>query len=162
MKVFADSLKELIENGADFAQLAMTNSMDGAAENGGDLGTFAEGQMVTEFNDACFEGNTGDVMVVETQFGQHIIEIVDQGPEVKKVKVAVMSRRVEPSSTTYQAQYSRAIEFAGKGLIDIGQFASEYLVVETFAQRLKERLMSAGRIVQVEPCRLEKDPFVII
>jgi dinuclear metal center YbgI/SA1388 family protein len=57
---------------------------------------------------------------------------------------------------------ARAIEFAAKGLIDIGHFASEYLVVETFAQRLKDRLMVAGRMVRVEPCKLEKDPFVII
>jgi len=114
VKLFADSLKAMIDNGADFAQLAIINSTDGAAQNGGDLGTFAEGQMVTPFSDACFEGNKGDVLIVETQFGQHIIEILDQGPSVKKVKVAIMSRRVEPSTTTYQAEYSSAIEFSGK------------------------------------------------
>lgn len=57
---------------------------------------------------------------------------------------------------------ARAIEFAGKGLIDIGHFGSEFLAVDTFAQRLKDRLKDAGRIAHVEPCRLEKDPFVII
>jgi putative NIF3 family GTP cyclohydrolase 1 type 2 len=57
---------------------------------------------------------------------------------------------------------ARAIEFAGKGLIDIGHFASEYLVVETFSRRLEDHLMDTGRSVRVEPCRLEKDPFVII
>jgi len=113
VKVFADSLKRLIDNGADFAQLARDNSMDGAAQNGGDLGTFAEGQMVTPFSNACFEGKTGDVVMVETQFGQHIVEILDQGPEVKKVKIAIMSRKVEPSSDTYSKKYSTAIEFAG-------------------------------------------------
>jgi peptidyl-prolyl cis-trans isomerase D len=114
LKDFADSLKQMIDNGADFAQLATVHSADRSAQNGGDLGIFAEGQMVTPFSNACFEGEKGDVVVVETQFGQHIIEILDQGPVVKKVKIAIMSRKVEPSTGTFQEKYSAAIEFSGK------------------------------------------------
>lgn len=140
VKVFADSLKKMIDNGADFAQLAMVHSTDGAAQNGGDLGTFAEGQMVTPFSDACFEGNKGDVMVVETQFGQHIIEILDQGPDVKKVKIAIMSRKVEPSSTTYQNKYSSAVEFAGKNRTyeQFNEAISEHGLTKRYANDLTE------------------------
>jgi peptidyl-prolyl cis-trans isomerase D len=110
----ADSVKNLIVNGADFASLAMTMSADGSAQKGGDLGWFTEGRWVMPFNDACFGGKKGDIKVVETQYGSHIIEILDQSPPVKKVRVAILSREVKPSTKTYQGIYSQVVEFAGK------------------------------------------------
>jgi peptidyl-prolyl cis-trans isomerase D len=112
-KEIADSIKNLILNGADFALLAMTTSADGSSQDGGNLGWFTEGRMVKPFNDVCFEGKKGDLVVTETQFGNHIIEILDQSTPVKKVRVAVLSREVKPSSKTYQEIYTRAVEFAG-------------------------------------------------
>jgi peptidyl-prolyl cis-trans isomerase D len=112
-KQTADSLKNLIDNGADFAMLALQNSADGSAQDGGDLGWFREGRMVKPFSDACFEGKKGDVLVVQTQFGYHIIEILNQSSPVKKVKVAILAREIKPSSKTYQEVYAKAIEFSG-------------------------------------------------
>jgi len=110
----ADSIKNLIEKGADFAVLAMTMSDDkGSARLGGDLGWFREGMMVKPFSDACFFGNKGDIRVVETQYGYHVIEILDQSKKVKKAAVAFLQRKVEPSSATYNAIYSQASRFAG-------------------------------------------------
>lgn len=113
-KSTADSLKALIENGTNFNTIAITFSDDqGSAQLGGDLGWFREGQMVMPFNDACFQGKTGDLTIVETQFGFHIIEILDQGSPVKKIKVGIVDRKLEPSSTTYQNTYAEASRFAG-------------------------------------------------
>ena len=109
----ADSLKNLIDQGTSFASLALENSADGSAQDGGNLGWFRENQMVKPFNDACFNGKKGDVLVIESQFGYHVIEILDQSPPVKKVKVAILSREIKPSSKTYQDIYAKAIEFAG-------------------------------------------------
>ncbi len=110
----ADSLKTLIENGADFASLAREYSADqGSANLGGNLGWFRDGMMVQEFNDACFKGRPGEILTVETQFGVHVVEIQEQGPKVKKVKVAILARNLDPSSETYQAVYTEASRFAG-------------------------------------------------
>jgi dinuclear metal center YbgI/SA1388 family protein len=57
---------------------------------------------------------------------------------------------------------ARAIEGAGKGLVDIGHFASEHVMVEAFSKRLGQGLMDEGRSVRVEPYRFEKDPFVVV
>ncbi len=77
-KSTADSLKEVIENGGEFALLALQISEDpGSGAKGGELGWFKEGQMVPSFNDACFDGNEGDVVVVESRFGYHIIEVMN-------------------------------------------------------------------------------------
>ena len=109
----ADSLQDVLANGGDFASLAMLYSTDGSAQEGGDLGWFPEGQMVKPFSDSCFYGEVGEIMQVQTQFGIHLIEVLAKSRNVKKVKVAYLSRNVEPSSETYQNIYSQAVKFAG-------------------------------------------------
>ena len=110
---FADSLKGLLEKGADFAQLARQYSSDGSAQEGGDLGWFKEGEMVKSFSDSCFYGKVGDIKLVGSQFGLHIIEILAQSKDVKKVQVGYLVRNVEPSVETDQKYYAQASEFAG-------------------------------------------------
>ncbi|MFO7659178.1 MAG: SurA N-terminal domain-containing protein [Bacteroidales bacterium] len=109
----ADSLKKLIENGADFAELARQNSADGSAQEGGDLGWFQEGAMVKPFSDSCFYGNKGDVKLVYSQFGIHIVEILAQSKDVKKVQVGTLIRNVEPGEETDQEYFRQASEFSG-------------------------------------------------
>jgi peptidyl-prolyl cis-trans isomerase C len=69
-----------IKAGGDFAALAKENSADpGSAIKGGDLGYFQPGQMVGPFNDVAFKLAPGQVSdLVETQFGFHIIKVVDK------------------------------------------------------------------------------------
>jgi dinuclear metal center YbgI/SA1388 family protein len=54
---------------------------------------------------------------------------------------------------------ARAIENAGKALVDIGHFASEHLIVDAFAARLQQTMDDEDKRVRVEPYLLEKDPF---
>ncbi len=113
----ADSIKNALKSGADFKTLSDQYSTDeGAKMKGGDLGWFSPGMMVAEFNDACFQGNKGDYTIVQTQFGVHIIHIVDQGKQSRQVRVAYVEKKIEPSTKTYQAVYAKANEFAGKNL----------------------------------------------
>lgn len=111
----ADSLLDVVKrNRARFAQIAREHSEDpGSALQGGELGWFPEGAMVKPFNDACFNGKKGDIVLVESQFGFHIIEIQEIGRLTKKVQVAILERNVIPSSRTYQNIYQKASEFAG-------------------------------------------------
>lgn len=112
-KALADSLYEAIQAGADFAQLAKDFSNDpGSGIKGGELGKFVEGQMVPEFNDACFNGETGDMVVVRSQFGHHIINVMDQIGNSEKRRMAVLERTVEASTKTRQGYYANADEFA--------------------------------------------------
>ena len=68
-----------IEKGEDFAALAKRFSKCPSKSKGGNLGWFGRGDMVKEFEDAAFAGKKGDVVgPVKTQFGYHIIKIVDQ------------------------------------------------------------------------------------
>jgi peptidyl-prolyl cis-trans isomerase D len=107
-----DSVKTVIQKGGKFDELAKAMSEDvGSAIEGGDLGWFREGQMVPEFNDACFNGKKGDLTIVQTQFGFHLIEITDQGAKVKKVQVAKLYRTIEPSNATFDEVFAKASGF---------------------------------------------------
>lgn len=111
--VRADSMKAAIKGGADFAELARKFSEDpGSGSQGGDLGWFTEGQMVPEFNDACFNGKVGDLTIVTTQFGVHIINLQDKTKPSFKAKVVYVNRNIEPSSKTIDEFYAKANDFA--------------------------------------------------
>jgi len=115
-KFIADSLKNvLVKNkGANFAELAMKYSVDqGSAKTGGDLGWFKEKMMIAPIEKACFEGKKGDIVVVETQYGYHVVQITDQSEALKKVQVAIVSRKVVPSTKTYQHIFATASQFGG-------------------------------------------------
>ena len=75
----ADVGKQIGE-GADFAALAEANSEDtGTAPLGGDLDWFPRGMMVTEFEDAAFALEVGEVSdVVTTTYGFHIIQVLEK------------------------------------------------------------------------------------
>ncbi len=74
-----ESLKQQLEQGADFAELAKKYSQDsGSAAQGGELGWVAMGEMVKPFEQVLFGMEKGGVSdVVETQFGYHLIQLED-------------------------------------------------------------------------------------
>ena len=68
-------IKQQLDQGEDFAQLAKQHSDCPSGKSGGDLGNFGRGQMVREFEDTTFGMNVGDTSEpVETAFGYHIIK----------------------------------------------------------------------------------------
>ena len=110
----ADSLKSLLENGANFASLSDAYSTDKAAnEKGGDLGWFRANQMVSPFSDTCFIAKTGEYKLVATQYGLHIVQVTNKARFERKVKIALLARKLEPSTETYQNTYAKASKFAG-------------------------------------------------
>ena len=74
----AQQLIGRIRNGESFEALAKEYSTCPSKSNGGDLGYFERGQMVKPFEDATFNGRTGEIIgPVKTDFGYHVIKIID-------------------------------------------------------------------------------------
>lgn len=74
----AAKLREEILAGKDFGEVAAQVSMCPSGRDGGDLGFFGKGQMVKEFEDACFSMEVGEVSnPIKTQFGYHLIKLTD-------------------------------------------------------------------------------------
>lgn len=75
----ADDLKEQLDDGADFAELAKEHSTDSSAEEGGDIGYFSrDAELVPEFLDTAYELDVDEISEpVQSQFGFHIIQVTD-------------------------------------------------------------------------------------
>ncbi|MDQ0858987.1 peptidylprolyl isomerase [Bacillus sp. V2I10] len=76
----AKEVKEKLNAGEDFSELAKEYSTDTSnSEKGGDLGYFAKGDMVTEFEDVAFAMKEGEISEpVKTEFGYHVIKFEDK------------------------------------------------------------------------------------
>ncbi len=72
-------LKEQIEGGADFSDLAKEHSSCPSGQQGGALGEFGPGMMVKEFDDVVFSADVNTVQgPVKTQFGYHLLEVTSR------------------------------------------------------------------------------------
>ncbi|MFK7956185.1 MAG: peptidylprolyl isomerase [Lysobacterales bacterium] len=73
------NLKNEIEGGADFADVARQHSSCPSGQQGGALGEFGPGQMVPEFDQVVFSAPVGELQgPVKTQFGFHLLEVTER------------------------------------------------------------------------------------
>jgi mono/diheme cytochrome c family protein len=88
-KAKADDLKRRIQSGENMANLVESNTDDPGSKSGnkGDYGWFThESGFVEPFKNAGFNNNVGDVVVVETDFGYHVIQVLDKTSPTTKVE----------------------------------------------------------------------------
>lgn len=97
----ASSLRNQLQNGADFETLAVENSNDPSVNNNkGNLGWFKGFKMVLPFEEATYSMNVGDISEpVRTQFGYHIILKTGERTSVGKIKVAHIMIRHQQNDT---------------------------------------------------------------
>lgn len=96
----ASELKAQLDAGADFAALAAEHGTDGTASQGGDLGWFAQSDMVPEFADAAFAMEPGTISApVKTAFGWHLIRLDErrdrQPPALEEVREVLMGELIQ-------------------------------------------------------------------
>jgi peptidyl-prolyl cis-trans isomerase D len=114
VKAKAEELLKQARAGADFAELARKNSEDEAsAKNGGDLDYFGKGRMVPEFDAAVFAMQPGQISdLVKTQYGYHIIKLVDKKPATTRPLAEV--RQQLNDQLAYQRAQAQAADLAQK------------------------------------------------
>ncbi|MFL5765188.1 MAG: SurA N-terminal domain-containing protein [Bacteroidia bacterium] len=126
-KKLADSLLTAIKKGAKFTDIVEKYSDDGGKKmppnkkpgedymgKGGDYGWVnANSGFVEPFKNAGLDNKKGDLVIVESNFGYHIIEVLDSKGSQKKVQVGTIEYKPEASSKTKNAIYSEATNFAG-------------------------------------------------
>jgi peptidyl-prolyl cis-trans isomerase D len=101
-------LAQVKANPQSMMMLALTNSDDSSAQQGGDLGYFGQGQMVKPFNDFVFNNPVGSIGLVETDFGYHVISVTDKQDAIRLANVA---RKITASESTTDKAYTQAVKF---------------------------------------------------
>src|SRR4029450_6553036 len=114
VKAKAEELLKQAKSGADFAELAKKNSEDeGSAKNGGDLDYFGKGKMVPEFDQVVFTMQPGQISdLVKTQFGYHIIKLVDKKPATTRTLAEVRQQLLD--QLAYETARAQAADLAQK------------------------------------------------
>ena len=127
IKKKAEDILNKAKHGAKFADLAKQYSEDTTKDNGGDLGWIVRGQTVPEFEAAAFSLPKGAISdLVKTQYGFHIIEVVDRQQartqtfdEVKPAIVTQLQQeRAEQSGENLSTQIAEEIRRNGRTPID--------------------------------------------
>jgi len=109
----ADSILQLLQRDrSKFPAIVEAMSSDmGSIDNGGRYDWFPYNRMVAEFRDFSFEQPEGALGIAKTQFGYHIIEVEGQKSFKDVMKLATISKEIEPSEATINEVFSKATSF---------------------------------------------------
>lgn len=135
-----DSLRRQIRTAErSFGEVAREVSEDpGSAERGGVYDYMPQGRFVPEFDHALFFGKEGDLQIVDTQYGTHLVEITGRKNVSRSVKIAVVDRPLEPGQESYRRAYAKANSFVSSlsGGGDFNEKAQEAGVVKRVAENV--------------------------
>ncbi|HYN04105.1 MAG TPA: peptidylprolyl isomerase [Vicinamibacteria bacterium] len=174
-QTIAQGLLDQVKAGGDFAALAKKFSEDqGSAQNGGDLGCFAPGRMVPEFDDAVFALQPGQVSeLVKTSFGYHVIRLASKR-EATVLPLAQVKERIRASVTESKVrdlgeQKAQALSDAlsrGKSLADAAK--AQGLTVQKSAPIARGETPPVlasptlvARVFEMKPAEAEKEGFAL-
>ena len=110
-KQTADSILAQIKGGAKFMDLLDLSSDKVSNEADGEIEFDYRAGMAPEFKAFAFDNKEGDIDVVGTSFGYHVIEVLEQKSFNKAIKVATLADKVEPSDQTLQDVFNKMSKF---------------------------------------------------
>ncbi len=87
-----DYMNQIRSGKKTFEEMARLYGTDGTASTGGDLGWFGPGRMVKEFEDGVKRTPVGQMSIVKTQFGVHVVKNTAT-PSHKKIYVQILSKK---------------------------------------------------------------------
>ncbi|MBP1638154.1 MAG: PpiC-type peptidyl-prolyl cis-trans isomerase, partial [Bacteroidetes bacterium] len=109
----ADSIMGVLKSGANFGELAMKYSaIKETAAHGGEIGWITEGAIGKEISGPAFSKATNELFKVSSAQGIQIMQVMEKTPARRKVKLAILERKITPSSQSYSNIYNEAKQFA--------------------------------------------------
>jgi peptidylprolyl isomerase/peptidyl-prolyl cis-trans isomerase D len=136
-------------NTENFSDMAKKYSDGPSASKGGSLGDFGrKGRFVKEFDEFIFNNPKGKIGIVETPFGFHIIKVDDVKTD-KGLKLAIVARKIDPSTKTESEIYQKAETLAsdlenGKKLDELAKSNNYQIKKATNITKLSENVNGLG------------------
>ena len=130
----ADAVLALLDGGGDFGFLAVELSQDpGSGSLGGDLGCVVEGSFVQPFETAAYAAEPGDVVVAESQFGFHVIEVISAGPATAENHPQIDAERLAFMAEDAELAAAERAQLAVQDLRQQTLFELQETVLEQYA-----------------------------
>ncbi|HZP03976.1 MAG TPA: peptidylprolyl isomerase [Terracidiphilus sp.] len=113
-KAKAEDVLKQLQNGGNWNELAKKYSDDpGSKDSGGELGFAQRGRMVPEFDNAIFTQKIGDIKIVKSQFGYHIVQVEDRQTAhtqpLNEVLPQIQATLVRDASAQTQQNYAKQL-----------------------------------------------------
>lgn len=150
----ADSLVAAINSGADFAALAQKYSaVKQTAANGGEVGWLQKGAQGVdkEITTTAFAKSVNEVYTIKNEQGTQILQVMEKTVPHRKVKLAILERKVVPSSKSYSKIYNDAKQFAVELTAD--KFDKKAREKGYVVHPASELLQSADKIADIRQSR---------
>lgn len=149
-KAKAEALLQKVKSGADFAKLAKLYSDDpGTKDRGGELGYFARGEMVKPFEDAAFRLSPGQITLVQSQYGYHVLQLEeikkagqDTLEEAKPKIIEAIKQKMGSDLARQDVEQDLAAALEGRDLTKLAQKRS-LVAVETPYMSAEESVKGA-------------------
>lgn len=113
-KAKAEEVLKQLQNGGNWTELAKKDSDDpGSKDNGGELGFARRGMMVPQFDNAIFTQKIGDIKIVKTQYGYHVVQVEERTPahtqDLNEVLPTIQATLLRQKSTAAQDAYAKSL-----------------------------------------------------
>ena len=113
-KVKAEGILKQLKTGGSWTELAKKDSDDpGSKDSGGELGFAQRGHMVPSFDTAIFTQKIGDIEIVKSQYGYHIVQVEERTAahtqQLNDVLPTIQATLIREQSSTAQENYARAL-----------------------------------------------------
>lgn len=113
-KAKAEDVLKQLQNGGSWTDLAKKDSDDpGSKDKGGELGFARRGMMVAPFDNAIFTQKIGDIKMVKTQYGYHIVQVEERTPahtqDLNEVLPTIQATLMRQKSTAAQDAFAKAL-----------------------------------------------------
>jgi len=162
-KVTADSIYNAIKSGTKFVDLLDLSSDKVSNEKEGVIEFGYKESYAPEFKAFSFENNVGDLEVVKTSFGYHIIEILEQKNKNRALKLATLAKKIEPSTETEDKIFNDVQKFElalqSGDLQDLAKEREQEVKTVTFRE-LEESIPGLGNQRQIVKWAFEDESEV--
>jgi peptidyl-prolyl cis-trans isomerase D len=113
-KAKAEDILKQLKGGADFADLAKKDSDDpGSKDSGGELPFAQHGAMVPEFDKAIFSQKIGDIAIVKSQFGYHVVQVEERkqahAQELNEVLPTIQATLIRQKAAAAEEAYAHTL-----------------------------------------------------
>jgi peptidyl-prolyl cis-trans isomerase D len=113
-KAKADDVLKQLKAGGNFADLAKKYSDDpGSKDTGGELPFAQHGTMVPEFDKAIFSQKIGDIAIVKSQFGYHVVQVEERKPahaqDISEVLPTIQATLLRQKAAAMEESYAHTL-----------------------------------------------------